>query len=395
MGKDAGSAPQAPDPKTIIGAQATADKNAFNYQTDANRFNTVGPDQSQTWDKTSVFDENAYNKALKDWQSTAAQGTWVPPVEANPGMAGGENGTVYGATPAVGGHWEGGSGPKGDMPNQSDFTTNKYNLTTTLSPEQQKLHDLQTGLTSDKTSLASALMDKLKGTLGSSFDTSSVPGLTTDPGTKGYMDKLSGLDPTQFNTTAADALYKQQTRYLDPQVQDQQRALEARLSEQGFVPGTPGYEQAMRTFQDTNNRQYGAARDSATALGSQVGHTQFSDASGNLNSLISSALQDAQFQNQAHGQGVQDLLQQRQVPLSDLNTVMSFLGGGGGGPAPTNAGSAAVPQGGVGALQNPDQISAYNDQYKALLGNYNANVSSDNSTTSSIVGVIGAIAAAY
>jgi hypothetical protein len=406
MGKDAGSPPAAPDPKQLIPLQAAADKNAFNYQTDANRFNTSGPDQSQTWNKTSVFDESAYNKALADWNSTSQQGTWVPPTEAGSTYLGtGNEGMMYGNTPGTPGYWAGASGPKGEAPLKDAFTTNKYDLTTTLSPEAQKLHSAEQGLATDKNAMARALMERLGPTFGSKFDTSSAPALMggvdmqTDPGIAGFMEKLGGLDPRQFNREAADALYSQQTRYLDPQVQQQQKALEARLSEQGFVPGTPGYAQAMQTFQDTNARAYGGARDSATALGSQVGHTQFADASSSLTSQIAAALQgagfgndarlkDATFQNTARNQGVQELLQERQVPMSDLNTLMSFLGNGGN--TATNAGSAAVPQGGVGSLQQPDQMAAYNDQYKNLMGQYNADVQSDNNTTSTLVSLAGA-----
>lgn len=393
MGKDAGAQPQAPDPLKIIPAQAAADRSAFNYQTDANRYNTAGPDSTQTWNKTSVFDQSAYDKALANWSSSGNSGTWVPGTPAQ-STGNGTDQNPLGNTPATSGHWEGASGPVGDRPSQDAFTSNKYDLSTVLSPQAAALHSAEQGTATSKNQIAQALMDKLGGTLGSKFDTSGAPGLLSNPGTQSYIDKLGSLDPTQFNQQAADALYSQQTRYLDPQVQDQTRALQARLSEQGFVPGTPGYDQAMRTFQDTNARAYGGARDSATALGAQVGHQQFGDASSALNQQIAAALSSGGFQNQAHTQGVQDLLQQRQVPLSDLNTILGYLSGGSG-ASPTNAGTAAVPQGGVGALQTPDQISAYNDQYKNLLGGYNANVASDNNTTSTVGGLIGAIAIAF
>lgn len=395
MGKSAGAAPQAPDPSQLIPQQSAADKSAFNYQTDANRYNTVGPDQSQTWDKQTVFDENAYNKALADWQGSASQGTWVPGTAGTPAsVAGNDSGQELSpATPAMGGYWTGGTAPKGVMPTQADYTTNKYNLTTTLSPQQQQLHDAQLGVSTQKNDIASELMKMLGPQLGSSFDTSSAPGLVGSPDLSKYLSQLSGLNPQAFDQNASDAAYSQQTRYLDPQTQQAQKALEARLSEQGFVPGTPGYQQAMQNFQDTNNRAYGAARDSSILQGAQIGHTQFGDASNSINAQIAAALQGAGFQNQAHGQGVQDLLQQRQVPMSDLNTMLSFLSGGAG--SPTNAGSAAIPQGGVGALQTPDQLGAYNQQYQNMLNQYNAGVASDNNTTSTLGGLVGAIAIAF
>jgi hypothetical protein len=110
-----------------------------------------------------------------------------------------------------------------------------------------------------------------------------------------YQQALGGLDPYAFNKTAADAVYGQATRYLDPQVKQQQQALEARLSEQGFVPGTPGYQQAMQNFQDTNNRAYADARDRATTQGTSVGQNATSQQMQAIQSQIAAALSGSQF----------------------------------------------------------------------------------------------------
>lgn len=390
MGKDAGSAPQAPDPTKIIPVQSAADRLAFNYQTAANRYNTFGPDQSQTWSMTPQFDQAGYDKALADWQAGNSQGTWVPGTPGSQQYSSEYQGMVD--MPGTPGYWSGATSNGAPQPNKQDFTTQQWSLNTQLSPEQQALHDAQLGAKTDQASLVQALLAKLSPSLGSAFDTSSVGGFSTDPGVQGYIDKLGQLDPTAFSTAASDAAYNQATRYLDPQVEQQQKQLEARLAEQGFVPGTPGYQQAFQNFMDANNRQYAQARDAATTQGFNIGHMQFGDQSNALNSQIAAALNAFGAGNQAHAQGVQELLQQRQVPQSDLNTMLSYLYGSGN---PTNAGSAAVPQGGVGALQNPDQIAAYNQQYQDLLGQYNANVSSNNNTTSTIGGLIGAIAIAF
>lgn len=421
MGKDAGAAPQAPNPLQIIPAQAAADKATFNYQTDANRYGTTGPDQTQSWAKSTNTDQASYDAALKAWQAQNPQGTWVP---GDPGGASSGNGTDQNPlvqTPATQGHWEGGTtSPSSPAPQLSDYQTNSYNLNTTLAPGAQALHDATQGAQTSQAQIAQALLAKLGPGLGGAFDTSGAPALqstinspgsiTSDPGISDALGKLSALDPTQYDKNAADAIYHQQTSYLDPQVQQEQKALEARLSEQGFVPGTPGYQQAMQNFQDTNNRAYSAARDSATTQGAAVGHTQFSDANSNLNNQIAAALQGAGFSNQAQQQGFQqantqaafgntaraqsiaELLQGREVPLNDLSTLLSRIatpGGAAGVPA------TAAPQGGVGALQNPDQIGAYNQQYQDLLGQYNAGVSSNNNTTSTIGGLVGAIAIAF
>lgn len=128
-----------------------------------------------------------------------------------------------------------------------------------------------------------------------------VPGLKTTAG-----------DPNQFYQTASDAAYRNQTRYLDPQVAQQQKALEARLSEQGFVPGTPGYNQAMQNFMDANARAYAQARDTATLQGFQVGDTNFD------NSLANSELN-----NSASNSWLNQIIAMRNQPINERNAIMT------------------------------------------------------------------------
>jgi hypothetical protein len=124
-----------------------------------------------------------------------------------------------------------------------------------------------TGGAASDPALIAALQQKLGATAGNT-----APTAVTSAG-----------DPSQYYQQAADAAYNKQTTYLDPQVKQQQQALEARLSEQGFVPGTPGYQQAMQTFQDSNARAYQAARDSAVQQGMTGGQNMFQNSLSNAN----------------------------------------------------------------------------------------------------------------
>jgi hypothetical protein len=184
---------------------------------------------------------------------------------------------------------------------------------------------------SSNDALIKALTDKLygaNGSMSSSFDYSSVPVLQTSAGEVG-----------QFNQAASDAAYNSATRYLDPQIAQQQQALEARLAEQGFVPGTPGYKQAMGNFMDTNQRAYAQARDTATLQGFSQGNNQFNQ-----------SLSNANLNNAASREKLAQLLSQRNQPLNELN-----------------------------ALKSGQQL-AYDNQ----LGQYNADVASKNSTNQAL-----------
>lgn len=134
-----------------------------------------------------------------------------------------------------------------------------------------------------------------------SLDFSGLPGLQTSAG-----------DRNTFNQSAIDAAYGQQTRYLDPQIQQQQRALEARLSEQGFVPGTPAYNQAMQNFMDTNQRAYASARDSSILQGTQIGQADYRN-----------AISGVTLNNSAAAQALEQYLAKRSAPINERNALLS------------------------------------------------------------------------
>lgn len=377
MGKSSGGAPATPDPTKLIGAQSAADKSSFNYQTDANRYATNGPDSSTSWDKKATFDQAGYDAAMGDWEKNNRQGTWVDPT----------NGTqtydpITGELTTSGGkagYWSGTGSDGTPSPDKANFTSYDWTQNTTLSPEQQKLHDLTQSSQVGQAGLLDALTGRLKDTYAKPVDYSGV-----NPLDNSYQQRLASLDPNSFNQKASDAAYNSAATYLDPQVKQQQQALEARLSEQGFVPGTPGYNQAMQNFQDTNNRQYAAARDSATTQGFSAGHQQFADQQSSLNSAIAAMMG-------THSQGLSDLFAERSQPLNELNAIRSGNQVG----APSGSGTSGTSQGGAGTLAAPDVMGAYNAQYKSLLDKYNAGVNSDNADTQTAGQIIGAIASAF
>jgi len=137
------------------------------------------------------------------------------------------------------------------------------------------------------------------GSMSKAFDYSSVPGLKTSAG-----------DAAQINQQAMEAAYSAQTRMLDPQFQRERQGMEARLAEQGFIPGTPGYERAMSIFGEQQNKAYGAARDSSILQGYNIGQGQF----GNQ-------LSNAQLNNNASNSTLAQLLQERNQPLNELNSL--------------------------------------------------------------------------
>lgn len=442
-----GDAPASPDYATLIPLQTQANKDVFNYALGASRVNTSSPFGTQTWIQSPTFDQAGFDKATADWQARNQQGTWVP---GTPGYETG--GTNAQWVPGTEGHWEGATSSGTAAPTRDQFTSNQWTQRTELSPEQQQLYGNTVNSQLRQSSLLDALTQRANERMQRDVDYSSAPELRGGVGSNspgevyrgnvtpsgsglgraqqlaeqlaGYSGKLAGLDPKQFNREAADALYGQATRYMDVQRGQDQRALEARLAEQGFVPGTPAYDQAMTGFRDTSNRAYADARDRALTLGSQVGHTQFGDAAGSLQAQIAAALSGAQFgqgadaqdfgqrlssagverqhaldanqvaqqlfeqdlrgatfQNQARQQSIAELLAQRMQPFNEMNAVRT----GTQIQMPSGQVQYSVPN-----LQAPDQLSAAQQGYANAMQGYNADVAGNNALMSGLFSLGGA-----
>lgn len=238
------------------------------------------------------------------------------------------------------------TGPGGNQTWQKD-ANGQWTLATTLSPEQQGLYNSQSAM-------SQGLINNAQQATANPLDFSSAPALMD-----GSMD---GSGNPNYIQSIADALYSKNTRYLDPQMQQDQRTLESRLGEQGFVPGTPQYNQAMQNFMDTKNRAYGAARDYATTQG------------------FTSGLANAQFNNTARGQSIAEILAKRNQPLNELNAFKT------GNQVQTPQGNVqySTPQ-----QQSPDVIGTGTQGYNAALGQYNAGTAQANNTTNNLFGLSG------
>lgn len=152
---------------------------------------------------------------------------------------------------------------------------------------------------------------------GSGGNSALVTALEQQIGTSGAPDYSSvfGLkntagDLNTLNQEAIDAAYSQQTRMLDPQFQREQQAMEARLAEQGFVPGTPGYTRAMQVFNESRNQAYGSARDSSILQGYQIGQ-------GDARNQIA----DTELNNSASRESLAQVLAKRNQPFNELASL--------------------------------------------------------------------------
>lgn len=164
---------------------------------------------------------------------------------------------------------------------------------------------------------------------------------------------LPGVDPNVniqgdlANTQ--NAVYNQTMDYLQPEFDLQNSQLQSQLANQGALPGSAAYNNEMDRLSREQGFQQNQAASNAITAGQQE-------------------------QSRLFGLGGQELQNQIALRQAPINEYTSLTGGS---AVPANA-------------STPDISGAFNQQYQGQLAGYNANVASNNATTSDISSLIGA-----
>ncbi len=338
MSLGAGRAPQAPDPYTVAGAQNWQNRDAASFNARINRMNTYTPHGSQEFNVT------------------------------------------------------------GYDPNGAPIYEQRINM----SPEQREIYSRELGNTRRQQGAATSAINRLhKGHMDLSGRPELSKGVTvsgpeaTGELNTGGLPGLPGQDDLQgFRDQQSDALYRQNTRYLDRDFDRKEEQLRTRLANQGAVEGSEAYDNAMRDFSDTRERAYGGARDSAIAGGGAEASRMFGIGSQARGQLYGEALSGGQFANDARGQrfaeGLAGAEFGNRARTQDLNERMTLRNQPLQEYLALSGTQAAMPQfnapGQVGA--NPADIQgAMTEQYRGNLNNYNARVQGRNSLINGAFGL--------
>jgi len=199
-----------------------------------------------------------------------------------------------------------------------------------------------------------------------------ISGLNQNVGALGQS--LTPQDAAQAQQRGQDAAYQSQTQYLDPQFNQQQESLQAKLAAQGLAPGSQAYGNAMTNFNNQRQQAYSNAQNQAILTGSQLGTQNWQ------NQLAGVAAKSGLYNQMAQNIGQQAGITGQQAALGQLPfQQMSALAG-------------LVPgYGGVGqsGLNPADIASAMQNQYLGQLGLYNSRQQAQNATNSNLAGLFG------
>lgn len=343
MGKSA-KMPAAPDYVGAANATAAGNLEAARAAAAANRVNQYTPYGNLTYSHGSQqYNDTAYNNAMADYQAKLDAYNSSGTSGVNSGDYASmfnalQNGSVELENGLYGGSQNGSSSTpkvKPVMPNREDYLISSpddgWSVTTTLAPEQQQLLDQQNAISLGLAKLADRGLGYVDSALKNNITLGDLPKSMVNPG-----------------QTGQDALMAR----FQPQIERSRAALENKLANQGIMPGSEAYKNAMEQQQQGENDLW-----------------------------MQAALNGINVGQNAQNQQMQLLTALQNQPVNMLNAVRS-------GSQVTNPTFGSVPQ--QATTAGPDLLGAANMQANYNQGVYNAKTAQNNS----LLGGIGSLGAA-
>lgn len=305
MGKGGGSAPPPPDYAGAAQQTAAGNLEAARAAAAANRVNQITPYGNLTYSQNqqSTFNSDAYktamdayNQAMQNYNtSQSATDEYGNPIQTLGGN--------YAAPVA---------------PNYSDFVTNPnpdsgWTATTTLSPAQQQLLDIQNATSLQLGNLQQKGLGYVENMINKPFGTENLPQIGINAG-ENYSNAIM--------------------RRLNPQLQMEEKSFNQRMANQGIPVGSEAYANARRIFDMGVNDRLVAAQTGGIDVGLR-----------------------------ANQQGFNQLGYMRNEPINTLNAIRS-------GSQVTNPTFQSVPQ--QATTSGADILGATQAGYNAQLGASNA-----------------------
>lgn len=196
-----------------------------------------------------------------------------------------------------------------------------WTATTTLSPEQQQLYNYDVQSSLGLGALQGKGLDYVSQMISKPFDTSTLPQLSSQLNAPNLQTTLDNQGMAGWDK--ATGLMMQR---LQPQIERQRSRLETQLANQGIMPGSEAYNNAMIDQNQRENDLLNQAALSGQAVQQNLfGQSLQAGQFGNTaqQQMLANQVQQAQLANQARGQGFQEQAYMRNEPINTLNAVRS------------------------------------------------------------------------
>lgn len=280
------------------------------------------------------------------------------------------------------------------VPDPTSPTGFSYQRDTTLSPEQQALYQSSTKNAQGASNLAGQLQGQVGDALKNPFSLSDY-GSSTKVSSPGDPMSAQGPNAVNLGNAASYAggaqavgktLYDQRLALLQPQMDRQNAQLDTQLRNQGLMPGTQAYDNALSDLRTSQSQQLNQlAGDATTAAGNEQSRlagldlsltgqnfnqqqTGFNNDLTKLQQSLTDRLSTAGFNNQTRSTDISQGIAARQTPLQEYNALQT-------GAQPTTP---TFQPYGMAQTQAPNLQGAAQANYNAASDQYNAKVGNVN-----------------
>lgn len=263
--------------------------------------------------------------------------------------------------------------PYGNQVFTKDPSSDQWSSTVSLSPEQQRLYELQTQGDMALGETAVQQLGRVRESMGQPLNLSGAPDRVNSVGNSNYSmygggtpqyarangDILQNQDFGQQAQEVEDSLYRSASARLDPQFKQREEAERSRLLNSGVAEGSEQFTNSMDAFNRDRTAAYGDARDrsiqargaemsranadlyasNAQRFGQQMASTDFNNSASQqeFNDQIralgfnnqteaqrfADSIAGGNFQNAARGAAIDEAAYLRNAPLNDYNALAS------------------------------------------------------------------------
>lgn len=341
MGGKTPAAPPAPDPVATAQAQGTINMDAARYNSASSKVDQYGPTGSVVYTR---LPSAAPRASMEEMEADALREN-----------AGNPNFDVNA--------WRESAVRQQEQRANED----RWQATTTLSPSEQRQLDLSNQASEIYGEAGVNQLRQAQQALSQQFNPT-LPQFTGSLNLKTGADFTGIGDPNQSRDAVEAALYQR----LNPQLNQARLGAENRLRNQGLVPGSEAWNNAIRDVNQSEND----ARLAVTQAGGAEQSRMFGLGFQNAGFSNDAQIAQAGFGNSARNQSFQEQLALRNQPVNEVAALLSgqmiqmpqFSGGGGGGVS-------------GGGMQAADYLGAQSQYQTALNNQYNAQVSTQNANT--------------
>jgi hypothetical protein len=218
-------------------------------------------------------------------------------------------------------------------PSTGEATT-EWTQTQGLTQELQDILNKQIAIQGGRSDVAGMMTGRLGADYAQGADFNNLSPMGFNPTAQYTVPEGSVGDPNVFRQRGSDASYNSAMNRVTPQFDEQRRAAESKMRNQGLGPEDAAWKSQMEGIgnneNDARNQAIwgaeGAGRqESALNYAQQMGNNQnqFQQALGANNQNFGQAMQGSNYANQLRQQQMTEMMQQRGFNLNEINAVMS------------------------------------------------------------------------